>query len=299
MMQINNNIYICKKKIMVYDCFIFFNELELLEIRLHELNDVVDKFVLIEANKTFQNNHKPYYFEENKERFAPFLDKIIHVKLDKYPLFIPLINPFTPWKLEFFQRNSIVKGLKDCKPDDIVLISDVDEIPRASVVKSMLENGVNQIYGLKMDMYMYFLNNQLIYDGGSSMTIEQSKDGIWHCTAVLPYKLLTKKPNRLRRIIMRTRRRGEVYKIIPNAGWHFTYLGGVKNIINKLEAFSHTEFNNDTFKSHEKIEEYITTGKDLFGRDMQFKMLKSLDSLPEFVQKNADNPKYKDFFFVR
>jgi beta-1,4-mannosyl-glycoprotein beta-1,4-N-acetylglucosaminyltransferase len=284
---------------MVYDCFIFFNELDLLEIRLNELNEVVDKFVLIEANKTFQNNHKPYYFEENKERFSPFLDKIIHIKLDKYPLFIPIINPFTPWKLEFFQRNSIVKGLVNCKPEDIVLISDVDEIPKASVLKEMLAKGIDQIYGLKMDMYMYFLNNQLIYDGGSSMTIEQSKDGIWHCTAVLPYKLLKQKPNRLRKIIMRTRRRGEVFKIIPNAGWHFTYLGGVKNIIKKLEAFSHTEFNNDTFKSQEKIEEYITTGKDLFGRDMQFKMLENLETLPKFIQENANNPKYKEYFFTK
>ena len=284
---------------MVYDCFIFFNELDLLEIRLNELNEVVDKFVLIEANKTFQNNHKPYYFEENKERFSPFLDKIIHIKLDKYPLFIPIINPFTPWKLEFFQRNSIVKGLVNCKPEDIVLISDVDEIPKASVLKEMLANGIDQIYGLKMDMYMYFLNNQLIYDGGSSMTIEQSKDGIWHCTAVLPYKLLKQKPNRLRKIIMRTRRRGEVFKIIPNAGWHFTYLGGVKDIIKKLEAFSHTEFNNDTFKSQEKIEEYITTGKDLFGRDMQFKMLDNLETLPKFIQENANNPKYKEYFFTK
>lgn len=284
---------------MVYDCFIFFNELDLLEIRLHELNDVVDKFVLIEANKTFQNNEKPYYFEENKQRFSRFLDKIIHVKLDSYPLFIPLINPFTPWKLEFFQRNSIIKGLKNCNPDDVILISDVDEIPKAKVLKQMLANGVNQIYGLKMDMFMYFLNNQLVYDGGSSMTKEQSKDGIWHCTAVLPFKLLTKKPNKIRRIIMRTRRRGEVYKIVPNAGWHFTYLGGVKNIIRKLEAFSHTEYNNDTFKSQEKIAEYITTGKDLFGRDMQFEMLETYESLPEFVQNNIDNPVYKEYFFER
>ena len=84
---------------MVYDCFIFFNEIDLLEIRLNELNNVVDKFVIIEANKTFQNHHKPYYFEENKERFSQFSSKIIHIKLDKYPLFIPIINPFTPWKL--------------------------------------------------------------------------------------------------------------------------------------------------------------------------------------------------------
>ncbi|HLO73503.1 MAG TPA: hypothetical protein VK164_06165 [Flavobacterium sp.] len=284
---------------MVYDCFIFFNELDLLEIRLNELNNVVDKFVIIEANKTFQNNHKPYYFEESKERFSQFSSKIIHIKLDKYPLFIPIINPFTPWKLEFFQRNSIVKGLANCKPEDIILISDVDEIPKPSVIQNFIDKGINEIHGLKMDMYMYFLNNQLIYDGGSSMSIEEAKDGIWHCTAVLPYKLLKQKPNRIRKIIMRTKRRGEVFKIIPSAGWHFTYLGGVKKIIEKLEAFSHTEYNNENFKSQEQIESFITSGKDLFGRDMQFKMLDSLDSLPKYIQENAANSKFKDYLFIK
>jgi beta-1,4-mannosyl-glycoprotein beta-1,4-N-acetylglucosaminyltransferase len=284
---------------MVYDCFIFFNEIDLLEIRLNELNNVVDKFVIIEANKTFQNHHKPYYFEENKERFSKFSSKIIHIKLDKFPFFVPIIKPFTPWKIEFYQRNSIVKGLVDCKPDDIVLISDVDEIPNPTVLQNLLDLGINEIYGLKMDMYMYFLNNQLIFDGGSSMSIEEAKDGIWHCTAVLPYKLLKKKPNRIRKIVMRTKRRGEVFKIIPNAGWHFTYLGGVSEIIEKLEAFSHTEYNNDNYKSQEQIESCITSGKDLFGRDMKFKMLDSLESLPKYIQQNANNSKFKDYLFTK
>jgi beta-1,4-mannosyl-glycoprotein beta-1,4-N-acetylglucosaminyltransferase len=146
---------------------------------------------------------------------------------------------------------------------------------------------------------MYFLNNQLIYDGGSSMSIEEAKDGIWHCTAVLPYKLLKQKPNRIRKIIMRTKRRGEVFKIIPNAGWHFTYLGGVSKIIEKLEAFSHTEYNNDNFKSQEQIESFITSGKDLFGRDLQFKMLDNLESLPKYIQQNATNSKFKDYLFTK
>lgn len=284
---------------MVYDCFIFFNELDLLEIRLNELNDVVDKFVIVEANRTFQNNYKPYYFEENKERFSKFLPKIIHIKLDKYPTYIPIINPFSPWKMEFFQRNYIVNGLNDCKPEDVILISDVDEIPRPSSIISLIDKGVNEIYGLKMDMYMYFFNNQLIYDGGSSMSIDESKDGIWHCTAVVPFKLLKKKPNKIRRTIMRTKRKGEVYKIIPNAGWHFTYLGGVKKIIEKLEAFSHTEYNNDNFKSEEQIKEFITSGKDLFGRDMKFNMLNSFESLPKYIQDNIDKTSIQNHLFLK
>jgi beta-1,4-mannosyl-glycoprotein beta-1,4-N-acetylglucosaminyltransferase len=70
---------------MIFDCFIFFNEFELLEIRLNELNDVVDKFVLVEATKTHQGKDKPLYFEENKKRFSDFSNKMIHIAVSDYP----------------------------------------------------------------------------------------------------------------------------------------------------------------------------------------------------------------------
>ena len=284
---------------MVYDCFIFFNELDLLEIRLNELNDVVDKFVLVEADRTFQNKPKPFIFEENKERFAKFLDKIIHIKLTKYPFFIPIINPFSPWKLEFYQRDSILKGLVNCNSDDVILISDVDEIPNSNVLKQLLDKGVSKIHGLKMDMFMYFLNNKLIYDGGSNMTKEESKDGIWHCTALLPYKLLKNRPYRIRKIIMRTKRRGEVYEIIANAGWHFTYLGGVKKIIQKLEAFSHTEYNLQQYKDEKNILDLIQNGKDLFGRDLEFEIVDESCNFPKYLKSEDGLDKFKEFFFKK
>ncbi len=281
---------------MVYDCFIFFNELDLLEIRLNELNGVVDKFVLVEADRTFQYNPKPFIFEENKQRFSKFLDKIIHIKLTKYPLFIPIINPFSPWKIEFFQRDSILKGLVDCNPDDIILISDVDEIPKAEVLKKELLKGIDNIYGLKMDMFMYFFNNKLIFDGGSNMDKEESKNGIWHCTVLLPYKLLKKKPFEIRKTVMRTKRRGEVYEIIPNAGWHFTYVGGVQKIIQKLEAFSHTEYNLEEYKDEKNILKLIKGGKDLFGRDLEFEIVNEDYILPKYLKTVEGVSKFKDFF---
>ncbi|RAR50982.1 glycosyltransferase family 17 protein [Flavobacterium lacus] len=281
---------------MLYDCFIFFNELDLLEIRLNELDGVVDKFVLVEADRTFQNTKKPFIFEENKERFSKYLHKIIHIKLTKYPLFVPVINPFSPWKIEFFQRDSVVKGLVDCKPDDIIMISDVDEIPNSEVIKIQLEKGIQKIYGLKMDMFMYYLNNKLTYDGGSNISKEESKDGIWHCTALLPYKFLKKKPYRIRKIIMRTKRRGEVYEIIPNAGWHFTYIGGAKKIIEKLESFSHTEYNLEEFKNFDKISHLIKKGKDLFGREMEFEVVDLSYNLPKYLKTSEAQQKFKDLF---
>lgn len=284
---------------MVYDCFIFFNELDLLEIRLNELNDVVDKFVLVEADRTFQYNLKPFIFEENKQRFSKFLDKIIHIKITKYPVFIPVINPFSPWKIEFFQRDSILKGLVDCNPDDIILISDVDEIPKAEVLKKELLKGIDKIYGLKMDMFMYFFNNKLIFDSGSNMDKEESKNGIWHCTVLLPYKLLKKKPFEIRKIVMRTKRRGEVYEIIPNAGWHFTYVGGVKKIIRKLEAFSHTEYNSEDYKSEKNIMKLIEDGKDLFGRNLEFEIVGNDYMFPEYIKTEEVRYRFKEYFIIK
>ena len=284
---------------MVYDCFPFFNELDILEIRLNELYDVVDKFVLIEADRTHQNKPKPFVFEENKERFAKFSDKIIHIKVTKYPLFIPLINPFSAWKIERYQRDYIKKALVDCQPEDIILISDLDEIPNSIVLKQLINKGISKIYGLKMDMFIYFLNNKLIFDGGSNMDKEEAKSGIWHSTAVLPYKLLKKSPSKIRRIIMRTKRRGEVYEIVPNAGWHFTYIGGVKKIVEKLEAFAHAEYNLQQYKDENHILELIKSGKDIFGRDLEFEIIEDKEFLPNYLKSPESIDKYKDFFFSK
>ena len=119
---------------MIYDCFTFFNELDLLEIRLNVLNDVVDKFVLVEATTTFSGTPKPLYFNENKKRFDKFASKIIHVIINDTP-----IQPKTIigeyWSWEFFQRNAIVRGLVNCKETDTILISDLDEIPNPNQIK--------------------------------------------------------------------------------------------------------------------------------------------------------------------
>lgn len=147
-----------------------------------------------------------------------------------------------------------------------------------------------------MDMFMYYLNNKLTFDGGSNMSKEESKDGIWHCTALLPYKLLKKKPYKIRKTIMRTKRRGEVYEILPNAGWHFTYVGGAKKIVEKLESFSHTEYNLDEFKDINKISELIKKGKDLFGRDMEFEVVDLSYNLPNYLKTSEAQQKFKDLF---
>lgn len=118
----------------VFDCFPFFNELDLLEIRLHELSDVVDRFVLAESTVTFSGKPKPLLFAENRQRYAKFLDRIEHIVVDDTPAAVR-----SPWDRRMHQSNSLARGLKDMNGDDIVIFSDVDEIPRASAVRAAPE----------------------------------------------------------------------------------------------------------------------------------------------------------------
>ena len=110
----------------VYDCFLFYNELELLDMRLHEMYEHVDKFVLVEACETFRGKPKPFYYAENKHLFEKFADKIIHVQITE-----PLQTD-DPWIRERHQRAQAALGLKESQPDDIVFISDLDEIIRGT-----------------------------------------------------------------------------------------------------------------------------------------------------------------------
>ena len=212
---------------MLYDCFTFFNELELLEIRLNELDDIVDKFVLVEATRTHTNKIKPLYFKENKEKFSKFTDKIIHIVVDDMP------ESNDAWVLENYQRNSIVRGLKDCNSHDVIMISDVDEIPRSEVVLK-----VKYSFGIKtleQNFYYYYLNvlNNEIWRRG---------------TKILFYKYLTT-PQEIRMM--------EAGPLIKNGGWHFSYLGGTKQIKSKIQSFAHQEFNSPKYTDIKKIEQRV------------------------------------------
>lgn len=107
---------------MIYDCFQFFNELDILKIRMNVLKDVVDRFVISESTVTFSGKKKPLYYAENREMFAEFEDKIIHQVVDD----TPNVNPF---ERDSFQKCAVKRPLeKLCKDDDIIIFSDVDEI---------------------------------------------------------------------------------------------------------------------------------------------------------------------------
>ena len=127
----------------VYDCFTFYNEFELLELRLKSLYEVVDFFVIVEADKTLNNKPKPFYFAERRKDFAEFLPKIrnVQVKMD-----IPYKGT-GDWSIEFAQRNMISEGIKDAAPDDFIFISDLDEIWAPDILQKINNRQVPMFAG--------------------------------------------------------------------------------------------------------------------------------------------------------
>jgi len=284
---------------MIFDCFIFFNEFELLEMRLNELNDVVDKFVLVEATKTHQGKNKPLYFDKNKKQFSNFLNKIIHVIVSDYP------KKSNPLQLEYHQRNRILEGLKDCFPEDQIIISDVDEIPRpAKIIEAKELKGI-KIF--EQQMFYYFLNCINV------TSIVGNRKFKWFGPVMADFKYL-KTPQQWRNIsvnlmgIYHPNLLYQIYgffyynlikifnrnpiQVVKDGGWHFSYLGGVEKIIEKLESFHHTEFNVDEYKNPEKIKKAIQNGKDIFGRNLQYEVIKMGGTFPKYILDNENKFKH-------
>src|ERR1700733_5689923 len=146
---------------MIYDCFTFFNELDVLEIRLHVLADVVDRFVLVEARQTFQRGSKPLYYRDNLDRFKSFADRIEHIVVDEFPP-----GASGPFDCEFWQRNSIRLGIQNAAIGDTIMISDVDEIPKPECVIAAASRGGVTIF--RQLMFSYFLNCLHLAKDGSA-----------------------------------------------------------------------------------------------------------------------------------
>ncbi len=251
----------------IYDCFIFFDELELLQIRLNELADVVDKFVLVEMEETHQGNKKPMYFGDNSELFRKFQDKIIYVPVSDR------INTSNPWVRIAFQRNQIMKGLIDCADDDIILISDADEIVRHDAIKKIGDAlNTNWIVRCKLRMFRFFLNMETYP---------------WIGTFAVRFKdLKGRSIEDLRNYYVHTPHPLHPYFEMDHAGWHFTSQGGLTRFGTKLESFTHAESNTDYFKSQAYINLVIKA---------ECECVKIDDSFPSFVLDHLDAFKEKGF----
>jgi beta-1,4-mannosyl-glycoprotein beta-1,4-N-acetylglucosaminyltransferase len=222
-----------KIKRLLYDCFTFFNELDLLEIRLNTLNDVVDKFVLVEATRTQNNEKKPLYYNLNKDRYKKFAKKIIHIIVDKYP------KKINQWTIENWQRNQIAKGLARCKDDDIIMISDLDEIVNQDIIINeikSIQDGEIKVFKLNSSfLYLNLWHPYLIVDNRAKMLFYKdfktilNNDFYEHCA-------LEPKFNKGTTATKIRLYNGPKQKFINNAGWHFSWLGDEQKVLKKLKC---------------------------------------------------------------
>ena len=246
------NIDITQRKIV--DCFIFYNELEMLKYRLNVLNDTVDYFIIVEARQTHIGASKPLYFNENRHLFEKFSSKIIHIVVDllftKDTINIPNGDQ---WKNEKYQRNCIHHGIKQIEsklnPEDLLIIADLDEIPDPETLKQLKNSSiilVNGISSFEQDFYYYNLNSK--------------RNEKWYHAKVLTFK----KYNELAMNCSDIRfvNCNELVK----GGWHLSYFGDSQFIKNKLENFAHQEYNSFKFTDPDEIQKKINNQLDLFGR---------------------------------
>lgn len=270
---------------MIYDCFAFFNELDLLEIRLNELSPVVDKFVLVEATRTFSKEKKPLYYEKNKQRFSEFSDRIIHIVVDKFPGFFYKFRVPRPWDYDNYQKNQVALGLKHCEPDDVIIYSDIDEIPCAEKIHEYMNVPGTKVFKQRLS---YYFVNCIAIDCPNESGVEK-KEGViyWNGSVMTKYKDFVN----TKELRMRRNKKNKDIVAIHHGGWHFSFLGGKEKVLLKLKAWAHAnekKYNPEYLNDPEYIKNLIESGNDLFGRDYKYEFQKVDASYPKYLLKNRN-----------
>lgn len=260
----------------IYDCFPFYNELDLLDLRLSELYDHVDHFVLVECTTTFQSQPKELFFENNKDRYAKYMDKIIHVIVDDAP------GDPDAWVNDIYQRNQIIRGLVNADPDDICIIGDADEILRPEVIDDMRANP-KDIMGFRTPYFNFKLNYMLVNNTES------------YCVWIVACKRkFLEQPDAFRGTRWTLNQlpmnyEDDTIRMYEHAGWHFTYLGDTEWVKNKIKSFAHTELNNSQVLDNIDVEAMMERGVGFNPNDPRPFIKVALDDyFPKTLQDNPD-----------
>ena len=245
---------------MLIDSFQFFNERELVELRVKYLNEVVDYFVVIEADITHQGKKKDWNFPDIlKNELKEFSKKIQYhqLKIDTKKIkneesfIIEDLKGDDAWRIENFQRNYTKTVCKKFSDNDILIISDVDEIPSKEKLKFILSSDFEKISPIAMEQHLFHIDcNYLRKESWRGSIVTTIKI----CNAYSPHQF---------------RRYRNKISHFTDSGWSFSSFGGVKKIKEKFEAFAHKEYNDDKFKSIEHIENCQKNGLDLFHRKVE------------------------------
>lgn len=249
----------------VFDCFTFFNELDLLELRFEILDKYVDFFIIIESRQTFSGQPKPLYYREHKERFAKWNNKIINIVVPDIE-----VNDGILFRRHYLCYETIEGFLMDtAEPDDVAFCSDLDEIWNPSI----LEKLDDLPHSLRQHNYSYWLN-YLSNEEWTGTLMSKVKNV--HIGFNKRYRTI--KPN-----------------VLLNGGWHFTNMGGEKQIIKKLEAYDHS---NEVLPILSQFEGYgikdrMDKGLDFLGREFNYQGVPYVfeineEKWPEYLKENKD-----------
>ena len=233
----------------VYDCCIYFNEQDLFDFRAKLLNDVVDYFVVVEADTTFRGDKKGYNFHSDNP-------KVIHFKIE-----MPAFSG-DPWVLENYQRNVIKQAVDGLSPaeSDLILVSDLDEIPNPDRIE----------VGTYEQRLFYY-----------DPTYEAERG--WRGTFAMLYRDFKKTtPQGVRSLTMSSRSN---LPIVKDGGWHFSYFGGLSRMSCKIRSFAHSE--HDKPSVHQDLAKNVAQGKDIFERDIKFKHV-GLETFPEKMRSSLE-----------
>lgn len=259
----------------IYDCFIFFNENMLTEIRFNILNKHVDYFVICESYYDHRGNVKGYLFDIKK--FKNFKDKIIYLKIEKFPDDIGI------WERQDYQRNYLLKGLKDINKNDLVIYSDADEIINPKLIEKFADIKNNVVI---CNQYCFYYKLNLLSD--------QYKN-TWQGSRVVKFEFL-KSFSWLRSIDKKNLKynffRFDKFRriqVFEDGGWHFSYLMSEKEIQKKIKAWTHSELDTVENNNLETIKDRVRSNKDLFGRDITFTKIEfTKDHFPEHIIENKE-----------
>lgn len=275
---------------MVYDCIPFFNELDILNLRLHILNPLVDKFIIEESTVTFSGAPKELCFEKNKKLFEEFLPKIEYIVVDNSPV------EATTHERDKFQKNALERGLVNADERDVIILSDVDEIPNPEVLKEIIEHfDPDKIYHLAQRMFYCYLNMEEM--SGSLLSITGEFPGVsrkmWLGTKIFSKKSIPEDGIiQLREASVTS----ENAVRVANGGWHFGYMGSSKEsdvskrVGDKVVAAAHQEYNNqDTLA---EARDRLLLGQDMFGREARFERVEIDESYPKYLLEHLEEYQY-------
>lgn len=275
------------KEVKIYDCFPFFKELDILELRLEELYDDVDYFVIVEATSTHSGLDKPLYLQDNWDRFAKYHDKIRYIVVDDLPK-----DP-DPWVAENYQRNCITRGIDDAGPNDLILISDCDEIARPEVLEALRED--------ENDYDIYVLNVALFHYRFNYLKI--NPPGAWRQhNIVVTRKRALVSPQHTRNLDFHHPRiyPGMAYPdhynddkmcVIEHGGWHFTYFGDTEFAREKIKSFAHyRETDNPLWMDTLSVDDMIKNKCALLGPagEERFEYVKVNEYFPKTILNNLE-----------